>query len=768
MTKLISPKDFAFSRRRLLQGAGALVVTAAAPIGHNRGKAKAAAMGAIGSRVKPKLVPTELDSFIAITADGNVTAFFGKMDMGQGVDVAISQIVAEELDVNYERVTTQLGDTSTSVNQGGASGSTAVQRGGKAMRAIAAEARRVLVEAAAERLGADAASLEVNDGVVSVKGSPAKKVSYAELLQGNYFNHQLKWNKKYGNSLYSEGKAKPKKPSEYRVVGKSFPRTDIPGKVFGTMDMITDVKVPGMVHGRVIHPEKAGVMPKGFDAASIKHIKGARVVHEKGFIGVVANSEWDAVRAAQDLKVQWSDGPAKPFGDQKNLYDHIRKAPVIAKKMDTTIGDMEAALKGAAKVVKAEYEFPFQSHASMGPGCAIVDADPKNPVVWTGSQKPHYTAEGVAAMLGLKPEQVRGVWVPGPGCYGRNDAGDAAMQAALLSKAVGKPVRIQGMRHEGIAWDPKGPASVHMARGGVDANGNVIAYEFVSKGFDRQQVRSNESNPGDNLAGQQVGAKLRPRKFWRSPEDTYDIPNRAMGWQVIPPFIERYSPLRTSHLRDPLGPQIQFACEQFHDELAEAAGMDPVAYRLKYLKDARDRELVKAAAEKAGWKERVGPRKDQGGKTTVSGRGISYALRNGTRVAIVAEVEVDKPTGRVWVRKFTVSHDCGLIINPDALKLCLEGNLVMAQSRTLFEEVMFDPDRVTSVDWATYPILETPDAPEAIDVVLINRPDQPATGAGEGATRPVSAAIANAVYDATGVRMRRGPLTPERVKAALG
>jgi CO/xanthine dehydrogenase Mo-binding subunit len=765
MTKMISPKDFAFSRRRLLQGAGALVVTAAAPVAGG-GKVKAAT-SALGSAVKPKLTPDQLDSFIAITADGHVTAFFGKMDMGQGIDVAISQIVADELDVKYEKVVTQLGDTATSVNQGGASGSTAVQRGGKAMRAIAAEARRVLVEEAAKRLGVDPKSLEVNDGVVSVKGNGAKKISYGEILRGNYFNHKLKWNKRYGNRLFASGPAKPKKPSEYRVVGKSFPRTDIPGKVFGTTDMVTDVKIPGMVHGRVIHPEKGGAMPKGFDAASIKHIKGARVIHEKGFIGVVADSEWDAIRAARALKVDWS-ATGKPFGNQKDLYDHIRKAPVIAKRTKFKTGDFDAALKGAAKVVKAEYEWPFQSHASMGPACAIVDADPKNPVVWTGSQKPHYNAVGVEKMLKLPGGAVRGIWVPGPGCYGRNDAGDAAMQAAVLSKAVGKPVRVQGMREEATAWDPKGPASVHFARGGVDANGNIVAYEFMSKGFDRQDVRSNESNPRDNLAGQQMGAKLKPRKFFREPEDTYDIAARRLGWQVIPPFLKRYSPLRTSHLRDPLGPQIQFAAEQFHDEMAEAAGLDPVAYRLKYLNDPRHRAVVKAAAEKAGWQAHVGAKKGQGGKNTVTGRGIGFALRNLTHVAVVADVEVDKPTGRVWVRKFTVGHDCGLIINPEALKLCIEGNLVMATSRTLFEEVMYDPDQVTSVDWATYPILESVDAPEEIDVVLINHPELPATGAGEPSTRPVSAAIANAVYDAIGVRIRRGPLTPERIKAALG
>ncbi len=766
MTKMISPKDFAFSRRRLLQGAGALVVTAAVPLGAGVKKARAATMS-FGSAVKPKLIPDQLDSFIAITADGKATAFFGKMDMGQGVDVAISQIVAEELDMELRHVTTLMGDTDTSVNQGGASGSTGVQNGGKAMRAIAAEARRVLVEEAGKRLGADPASLEVNDGVVSVKGDPAKKISYAEILQGRYFNHKLKWNKKYGNGLYAEGKAKPKKPSQYRVVGKTFPRSDVPGKVFGTSMFVTDVKVPGMVHGRVIHPEVAGTRAVRIDEGSIKHIKGARVVHVKDFVGVVADTEWDAIRASRELKVQWSKG-GKPFGDQKNLYDHIRKAKIIAHKMDTETGDVDGAIKGAAKTIKAEYEWPFQSHASMGPACAIVDAHKDHATVWTGSQKPHYTAMGVEHILKLAKGSARGVWVPGPGSYGRNDAGDAAMQAAVMSKAVGKPVRVQGMREEGTAWDPKGPASVHFCRAGFDAAGNVVAYEFISKGFDRQDVASNESHPSDNLAGQRMGVKLKPRKFFRSPEDTYGIPAQRLGWQVIPPFLDRDLQLRTSHLRDPLGPQIQFACEQFTDEMAEAAGMDPVAFRLKYLKNARDRDVVKAAAEKAGWKPRVGPNRGQGSGNTLTGRGISYALRNGTRVATVAEIEVDKKTGRIWARKFAVAHDCGLVINPGTLHTVIEGNTVQGTSRTLFEEVMFDPDRVTSVDWATYPIVETPDAPEQIDIVIIDRPNERATGAGEASTRPVSAAIANALYDATGVRVRRGPLTPERVKAAIG
>jgi len=765
MTKMKSPKDFAFSRRDLLRGAGALVVTA---LGSSAaGKSTRAKAMEFGSKVKPALMPDQMDSFIAITADGKVTAFFGKMDMGQGVDVAISQIVAEELDVKYERVTTLMGDTGFTVNQGGASGSFAIKNGGKAMRAIAAEARRVLVEEAAKRLGAKADSLDVNDGVVSVKGNPSKKVSYAEILQGKYFDHKLTWNKKWGNGLYSHGKAKPKPVKDYKVVGKSFPRSDVAGKVFGTADYVTDIKVPGMVHGRVIHPDKAGAKLKGYDAASIKHLKGVRVVHKNDFIAVVADNEWDAVQAARDLKVQWEGGAKKPFVPQKELYKHIRNAPVIKEKYAFKNGDVEKALSGAAKVLKSEYEFPFQSHASMGPACAVVDATSNPVMLWTGSQKPHYTAEGVERMLKAKAGSVRGIWVPGPGSYGRNDAGDAAMQAALLSKEVGRPVRVQGMRHEGTAWDPKAPASVHYCRGGIDSQGNVIAYEFVSKAFDRQDVRSNESKPGDTLAGQATGAKPRPRKFFSEPEDIYNIPDYRLGWQVIPPFLERNSPLRTSHLRDPIGPQIQFASEQFHDELAEAAGLDPVEYRLKYLRTQRDRDLIKAVAEKAGWQRRVGPRRDQRGKTTLTGRGIGYARRSGSQVAVIAEIEVDTRTGLIWPRKFTVSHDCGLIINPQGLTRTIHGNIGMALSRVIYEEVMFDEESVTSVDWASYPISESPDAPETIDVVLINRPDKPAMGAGEPSTRPVSGALANAFYDATGVRIRTAPLTPDRVKAAL-
>jgi CO/xanthine dehydrogenase Mo-binding subunit len=403
----------------------------------------------------------------------------------------------------------------------------------------------------------------------------------------------------------------------------------------------------------------------------------------------------------------------------------------------------------------------------MGPACAVVDYQPNGLTrVWTGSQKPHFTADGVAAILGLKKEQVRGTWVPGPGCYGRNDAGDIAAAAAVMSKAVGKPVRFQSMRNDGTAWDPKSPASVHTVRAGLDKEGKIVAWHFHSKGFDRLDVNSNESFPGHTLAGQLIGAPLKPGRVYGTPSESYRFPVKHQTWDVIAPFLESMSPLRTSHLRDPLGPEIHFANESFMDEVALATKTDPVEFRLRYVSDARDQELIKAVAEKAGWQKRTGARRIQTGDIA-TGQGIGYSTRAGTRVAVIAEVEVNMKTGRVRGKRFVVAHDCGIIINPQLLTQTIEGNILQAFSRSLFEEVKFDTKNVTSVDWEGYPILEIADAPATVEVVLLNRPNQRPTGAGEGAMRPVVAAVANAIYDATGVRLRQGPFTPDRLRAGL-
>jgi CO/xanthine dehydrogenase Mo-binding subunit len=764
--KLSPLEQFSLTRRNLLQAGGALIVTAAGPLPFlSAAQAQEAGTAAMAfGATKPPLIATELDSWLAIAADGGVTVFFGKMDMGQGTDVAIAQIVAEELDIAFEKVTVIMCDTATTVNQGGASGSTGVQRGGAALRNAAAEARMVMLEAASTKLGVPADQLTVDNGVIMGKDA-AKKISYADLIGGKFFNHKIESNNELGSNLTLKTKAKVKKPADYKVVGKTFPRSDVSGKVYGTMDYVTDIRLPGMVHARVIRPPVSGQVPASVDEASIKGT-GARVVKIKDFLAVVADHEWDAVRASQKLKVTWK-GEANPFPEQKDLYDHIRKAKVT-KQQQKPEGDLEGAFKSAAKTISVEYEWPFQSHASMGPACAVADVKADQALVFTGSQKSHYTQAGVAAMVGLPPEKVHAVWVPGPGSYGRNDAGDAAAEAAVLSKALGKPVRVQGMRHEGTGWDPKAPASVHMARAAFDRDGNVTAYDFVSKGFTRTDVNSNEGRPQDVWVGQVLGADNSKRDYvFALPAHTYKFAAMNMGWQTVAPLQERASSLRTAHMRDPLGPQTQFASESFMDEMAYAAGVDPVAFRLKYVTDPRDKDAITAAAEKAGWKAHTKPQRMKGPNGTLVGKGIAYAQRNGSVVAVVAEIEVDPATGRIWARKMTVAHDCGLIINPGELHRVIEGNIVQATSRGTFEEVMFDRQNTTSIDWATYPIIETPDAPGQIDIVLINRPDVAASGAGETSSKPTPAALANAFYDATGVRIRQAPLSPERVKAAL-
>ena len=729
-------------RREFLKTSGALVVSFAAP----SFEALAQAPG------KPPLVPNELDSWIAILPDGRVNAFFGKMDMGQGLDVAVAQVVAEELDVGADKVTVFLGDTATSCNQGGASGSTGVSNGARLLRKAAAEARRILIERAADKLGAPAAELRVEDGTVI---APRGKTTYAELVGGRYFHHQVQWNKQTGNPMDISVPAKPKPPAEYKVVGKPLARRDVAGKVYGASDFVTDVRVPGMLHARVIRPPRAACSVRGIDESSIKGIRGARVVHEKDFVAVVAPREWDAVRAARELKVDWHyDANAFPTMDA--LYEHIRAAEVVKREEPVNQGDVEAALKTpGARVIEAQYEWPFQSHASMGPACALADVNADGCTVWTGSQKPHYTREGVAKLLGMPAEKVRAMWVPGPGSYGRNDAGDAAIDAAYLSRAVGNPVRVQYMRAEGTGWDPKAPASVHRARAALDASGKVLAYDFLSKAFSRQHIATNESNPADSLLGQALGLTPKGNPVFGTPAESYGFENKRLAWETIPPLVQGCSPLRTSHMRDPAGPNIHFASEQFIDELAHATGEDPVAFRLRYLTNPRHAAVLKAAAEKAGW------------SSLGKGKGIAFADRNGTAVAVVAEVEVDRASGRVWARRFTVAHDCGLIVNPLLLRQTIEGNVVQGLSRTLFEEVRFQPDSIASLDWASYPILEMPDAPERIEIVLIDRPEVAPSGAGEPALRVIAAAVANAFFSATGVRLRRAPLSPERVKAAL-
>ena len=754
-------------RREVLKGGGCLVVALLVP-------APPRALAAAEKPLWRRLSPAQLDTYLKIDEDGAVTAFFGKMDMGQGVDVSIAQIVAEELDVPPARVQVVMGDTALTVNQGGASGSTAIERGATPLRNAAAEARRVLLDLGAERFGVPADRVAAEDGAVYLRAEPSRRAGYGELVGGAHFDVKLQWNGRYGNALDAQGTAAPKDPREYRVVGRPLRRRDLPGIVMGTHRYIVDVRVPEMMHGRVVRPPVAGSVPVSVNEDSIGAIAGVRVVREGDYLGVVAEREWDAVRAAERLEVAWSR-VEPPFPAMDDLYDHIRRAPVVRESAGGGRGAdvppdrqaVETALARADRVIQAEYEFPFQSHASMGPACAVCDYRGDSATLWTGSQKPHHAAEGVANFLGLPADNVRGIWVPGPGSYGRNDAGDAAMDAALLSRAVGRPVRVQGMRAEGTAWNPKAPASVHFLRAGFDAAAEVVGYELRMKAFSAGDTESNESDPSHSYAGALTGWPNASVHRLNNPGDRYEFPNNVRYWQTIAPLLERVSPLRTAHLRDPLGPQHHFASESFMDEMAIAVSADPIEFRLRYLREERDARVLRAAAERYGWEPAVpGPSELPGGGI-VSGRGVAYTRRGSSVVAVIAEVEVNLETGRVWPRRFVVAADQGIVVNPLWLRLTIEGNIIQATSRSLHEEVRFTPERVTSVDWLSYPILEMSEAPEDIDIVLVNRPERPPYGAGEPSTRTVPPAIANAIFDATGLRIRRAPFTRERILAAL-
>lgn len=715
------------------------------------------------------LAPGNLDTWIAMDATGAVTAFFGKMDMGQGVDTAIAQVVAEELDVDVGRVSVVMGDTHQTPNQGGASGSSACRLGANALRNAAAEARRVLVSRAAQQLGVEAATLRVVDGEVFRAGESRPATSYAALV-GEGFDTALQWNNQQGNNMQVRGAATVKPPEQYTVVGTPVPRKDIAGKVLATTEYCHHVRLPGMLHGRVVRPPVAGAVPESVDEASIAGIPGARVLREGDFLAVVAPQEWHAVRAARALQVKWSDAPA-PFPPMASLFDHIRNAP---KARDSATGgfgsgtpyDPEPALAAigrAPRRVEAEYEVAFQSHARMSPSIGVADVRDGQALVFSDTQKPHDTRNGIARFLGLDPGKVRVVWKPGSGSYGRSDADEAAYEAALLSRLSGRPVRVQWMREEGHGWDPKAPACVITCRAGLTEAGDVTGWYFRARGFSGWEVAFNASDPKDTLVGQLTRWPRGDLHNFGVPGSSYAFPDAVKFWETVPTWLDRASPLRCSHMRAPQEPQLYFAQESFIDEVAAAAGRDPLAMRLAYLRDPREIAVVQAAAQLANWQPRAAGASgaDAGGAGAgriQRGRGISMCNSFGGYVATVCDVEVDRQSGRIWPRRFFVAHDCGLILNPKSLRTTIEGNIVQGVSRTLFEEVRFDERNVRSVDWATYPILEIADAPEQVGIVTINRPELPAGGAGEPAHVTVPAAIGNAVFDATGTRLRRMPL----------
>jgi len=720
------------SRRGILKmAAGALIVPFA--------------FGQAGGDASKPLDPSEVDSFLVIHADGSVTIYTSKVDVGTGLATAFRQTAAEELGIPIERFNLIEGDTALTPDHGGTGGSSGIPRGAADIRRAAATARQALLDLGARQLNRPASELTISGGdVIHASG---QRATVASLIGGKRLGRKVNPN------------APLKDPATYTVVGKPILRSDVPGKCTARHPWLQDFTLPGMLHGRVVRPPALGAKLLSVDEASIRSIPDVRVIRVESFLGVVAKDEWAVVRAAREIKATWSDWRGLPGSD--GLDHYVRQAPVDRDQTITNRGDVNSALSSAAKQLSATYFWPYQSHASLGPSCAVADVKDSGTTIWSATQNPYGLRANLAKVFGMSHDKVRVVYMDGSGSYGTNGADDAAADALLLSRAAGQPVRVQWMRQDEHGWDPKGPAQLHELRGALDASGNISAWEtqlWVPDGPQgNRALLGPESAAMAQTHGQ--GAGLMTLNL----DPPYPVPNL----RVVSHHLKD-TPLRLSNLRAPGKIANVFAVESFADELAAAAGMDAVAFRLRGLTDPRAIEVLKRATGMLDWQTRLSPNPHAAEGDLLVGRGIAYARYKQAEnyVAIGITVAVHKPTGKIAVRRIVCAHDCGLVVNPDGLRNQVEGNIVQTLSRTLHEEVTFDQAHVTSVNWASYPILTFPEAP-AVQVALIDRPDQPSYGAGEASSAPVAAALANAIFDATGVRLRTVPFTAERVKAAF-
>ena len=689
-----------------------------------------------------------LDAWLRIHADGSVIVFTGKVELGQGIVTALAQIAAEELDVPLARVTMIAGDTGRTPNEGQTAGSQSIEHSGTALRMAGAEVRALLLDLASKKLGVAAGALKVMDGVIHA--SDGRKVGYGELAADVDLKRE------------ATAKVAPKPPAQHTIVGKSAPRRDIPAKVTGGVAFVQDVRLPGMVHGRVVRPPRYGASLLSFDEARIKSMPGViAVVRDGSFLGVVARREEQAINARLVLieTAKWSGGSALP--DPATMYGEL----MALRSESRVIAEKDAPVPAGAKVLEATYHRPYQAHAAIAPSCALAEFKDGRLTVWTHSQGVFPLRATLARALGMQPRDIRCIHAEGAGCYGHNGADDVAFDAAILARVVnGPPVRLQWMRDDEFKWEPYGPAMTMKVKGAV-AGGRVVDWAFDV------WSQSHNMRPGDpdgiNLLGSWyiAGAKQPgPARHSAQPNGAgdrnaitrYDFPRQRTAHHLI---MEQ--PVRTSALRTLGAFANVFAIESFMDELAAAAGIDPVAFRLAHITDERERAVIEAVAKAAVWK----PGEKGDGRR---GRGIGYARYKtvATYTAVIAEVDVDRRTGIVKVPRIWTAADAGQIINPDGLINQLEGGTIQSMSWTLHEYVRFDRNGILSEDWGNYPILNMPDVPK-VETVLINRPNERALGAGEAAQGPTAAAIANAFAAATGRRIRELPLTPERVKAAL-
>jgi nicotinate dehydrogenase subunit B len=763
-------KTAGFSRRSFMKGSGALIVTFA--------------MGGVLSTVDakpqggaPDSPPANaVDSWIAIAGDGSVIAYTGKEELGQGMSTAQIQLVAEELCVPFHRVNLIACDTAITPDQGITSGSQShpANFNRNNLAQAAATARQGLLQLGSKRLNVPVDQLTAVDGAVQSKSNASTKITYGELVAGKKFDMKV------------DPTAKRKPASEWTVLGKPMPRPDMPAMVAGQFEYVHNVRVPGMLYGMVVRPAAVGATLVNVDDSSVAGMPGlVKVVVKKNFVGVVAAKPWQAVQIANKLKVTWTAGAGLP--NQTTFYEFLRNQKPTRDTLMVNSKDVEQKIADSATVVKATYHHPYQMHGSVGSSCAVADVQADRATVWSPTQGVWHQRGTLSMLLGLPPASVRVIYRRGSGCYGINGADTVTYDAALLSQAVGKPVRVQLTRKDEMAWENYGFAFVMDERAGLDAQGNIVAWDHEAW----SPVLGNR--PGYNVPGNVITGLLagfQPEEFLPrapAPEPAAFI-NNSNG---VPSYMagqvggiargtgtiksERsllhnvQSSFWTGPLRSPQRLQNTFAHESFMDELAARAKADPVEFRLRHISDPRLMDVVKAAAKAANWDARPSPKLRSNKAGVASGRGMSCVLYEGENgyAAMVVEVEVDTASGKVNVKRIVVSNDSGPISNPDGLRNQMEGGALQGMSRALLEEVTWDDQKVTSIDWRTYHSLPLGFDVPKIETVLLNRPDQPATGAGETAITLVASAIGNAIFDATGARVRQVPFTLERVKAAL-
>ena len=734
------------NRRDFLKASGTLVV------GFSLGDtllAQQPAPAAGGSGAAARVIDLkQVDTWLAIHADNSATVYIGFAELGQGASTALLQVAGEELDLDTTQLRSVQLDTTVTPNQGGTYSSASINRGSPQIRSAAAEARRALLQLASERLGAPAERLTVQRGVVSIAGEPQRSVTYGDLIGGKRFD------------LAVSGTAPVKAVRDYRLVGVSSPRKDLPAKAAGTYEYIQHVRLPGMLHGRIVRPRGQGahgVTPRvrAIDETSIRGVP-ARVLRRGEFVGVVAEREWDAVRAARDLEVSWDLPPLLPGNGA--LHARMRREP-SEERVVLERGDITAAFGAAAHVVTQIGRGPYQAHAAFGPNCAVADVRADSALVISPTQDIYATRGMLARVINLPAETIQVRYQEGASNYGHGCQDDVTEAAAIMSQLAGRPVRVQFMRADEHGWDNYGPAHLGEARVAANGEGRIVAYEYHGWQHNWMNVEPSEQFAGAAPAERPgtIAQQVSPLNLG----SMYGVDNLKLVNHKVPPM--GYP--RGAWLRSPLDLSFSFASEQAVDQLAFLLRTDPWVFRQRNIRDPRWLGVLDAVANASGWQPRPAAANLSRARM-VTGRGIGVGTHLASYGAAVAEIELDKRTGRVLVKRLVGAIDAGLAVNPGNIENQISGQLIQTASRMLKEEVLFNVTQVTSLDWNSYPILRFNEAPE-VTAIVVQRLEERSTGAGEEVMAGAAAAIANAFFDATGVRMQEYPFTPARVRAAL-